>query len=84
MQKVDFQKKKEKKCPWTEKHLQSKLIEWDFFLFFYLYSLNHENFTQYQVEFALLMFDVMEIIAKVLPTPNSKFNQAEICTGLQI
>ena len=49
-----------------------------FVFFFYLYSLNHEIFTQYQVEFALLMFDVMEIIAKVLPTPKSKFNQAEI------
>ena len=83
MQKVDFEKKKGKICPWTEKHLQSKLIECDFFCFF-PYSLNHEIFTQYQVEFALLMFDVMEIIAKVLPTPNSKFNQAEICTGFQI
>ena len=27
---------KKKKCPWTEKHLQSKVIECDFFLFFFL------------------------------------------------
>ena len=78
-------KKKGKKMSLNWKAFTIK-VNWmrPFFLFFYLYSLNHEIFTQYQVEFALLMFDVMEIIAKVLPTPNSKFNQAEICTGLQI